>query len=80
MPKVLVYKGYIFFFFSNEGFPLELPHIHVRKGSNIAKYWLGPDVLLASSWGMNAKELNLLQSVVEDHKDEFKKRWHDYFD
>jgi hypothetical protein len=32
MPVVLRYKGYTFFFFSNEGVPREPLHIHVRDG------------------------------------------------
>ena len=79
MPKVLEYKGYKFFFFSNEGYPTEPAHIHVRKGSYLAKFWLKPSVILASSWGMNAKELKMLQSIVEQYQEDFEKRWHDYF-
>jgi len=30
LPKVLEYKGYKFFFFSNEGNPLEPSHIHFK--------------------------------------------------
>ncbi len=32
MPVVFRYKGYRFFFFSNEGDPLEPMHVHVRRG------------------------------------------------
>ncbi len=80
LPTVLEYRGYKFFFFSNEGSPLEPTHIHVRKEIRLAKFWLKPNVILANSWGMNAKELNMLQVLVEQHQKEFIKRWHDYFD
>jgi hypothetical protein len=33
VPKVFEYGGYKFFFFSNEGEPMEPCHVHVRKGS-----------------------------------------------
>ena len=79
MPKVLEYKGYKFFFFSNEGNPLEPSHIHVRKDNCLAKFWLTPYVSLANSWGMNAHELNMLQEIVEERQEEFKERWHDFF-
>ena len=38
MPVVFRYKGYRFFFFSNEGDPLEPMHIHVRRGEATAKF------------------------------------------
>lgn len=40
MPKVFEVYGYKFFFFSNEGSPLEPCHIHVRKNGNLAKFWI----------------------------------------
>lgn len=45
MPVVFRYKGYRFFFFSNEGDPLEPMHIHVRRGEATAKLWMLPQVL-----------------------------------
>ena len=42
MPVVFRYKGYRFFFHSNEGDPREPLHIHARKGEAIAKFWLEP--------------------------------------
>ena len=44
MPKIFDWKGYRFFFFSNEGDPLEHIHVHVKKGENVAKYWVMPEV------------------------------------
>ena len=79
MPTIYRYKGYRFFFFSNEGAPLEPPHIHVRKGECVAKYWLGPEVKLASSWGMNAVELNQLRRITQEKREEFERLWHEYF-
>ena len=43
MPVVFRYKGYRFFFFSNEGDPLEPMHIHVRRGEATAKLWVVAD-------------------------------------
>jgi len=40
MPVIFRHKGYRFFFFSNEGIPLEPCHIHVKKGSAVAKFWI----------------------------------------
>ncbi|MFH1259702.1 MAG: DUF4160 domain-containing protein [Elusimicrobiota bacterium] len=69
MPKIFEWNGFKFFFFSNEGSPAERCHIHVRKGSNVAKFWIEPEVSLASSWGMSSTELNLLEKKIEEIKD-----------
>ncbi len=79
MPKILDYRGYRFFFFSNEGDPLKPAHIHVRKDRQIAKFWLEPDVVLASSWGFQARELRIIKDIVVNNQEAFKKRWLDYF-
>jgi len=79
MPTIFRYKGYRFHFFSNEGMPPEPPHIHVRHGERVAKFWLVPEVALAGAWGMAASELNELRKVVEEHRDEFERAWHEHF-
>ena len=79
MPKVFEYKGYKFFFFSNEGFPFKPSHIHVRKNSNLAKFWLEPNITLADSWGFKAQELRMVRAIVEENHEEFIKRWYEYF-
>ncbi|HJT34906.1 MAG TPA: DUF4160 domain-containing protein [Pirellulales bacterium] len=50
MPTVLRVGRFRFFFFSNEG--QEPAHIHVRAGSDEAKYWLEP-IELAPDYGFN---------------------------
>jgi len=79
MPVVLRWKGYRFFFFSNEGDPFEPSHVHVRKDRNVAKFWLEPTVRLAEAYGMKPHELNALQKVVEKNAEEIKRAWHRYF-
>lgn len=44
MPVIFFLEGFKFFFFSNEGDPREPMHVHVRKDSNLAKFWLHPEV------------------------------------
>ncbi|MFH0907956.1 MAG: DUF4160 domain-containing protein, partial [bacterium] len=53
MPIVFRYKGYRFFFYSNEGEPGEPLHIHVRKGEATAKIWLQPDARVAEAFDMS---------------------------
>lgn len=79
MPVVLRYKGYTFFFYSNEGLPREPLHVHVRQASAQAKIWLEPDVMVADSFGMTAQELRELVRVARQNKDAFAKAWRDHF-
>lgn len=80
MPVVLRYKGYVFFFFSNEGTPREPPHVHVRHGSATAKLWLEPDVMTAASDGMTAAELREPTRVIRSNRQLLIKSWKDFFD
>lgn len=79
MPVVFRSGSYRFFFYSDEGSPREPPHIHVRQGQDEAKFWLHPDVGLAYNDGFDARDLNRLQRLVEDHRDELERAWHEYF-
>ncbi len=79
MPKVFEWNGYKFFFFSNEGDPVEPCHIHVRKGDGIAKYWVDDVVMLDSSWGMTSKELNTLEFKIEEQRELIMEKWNEFF-
>lgn len=79
MPKIFEWKGYKFFFFSNEGDPLESVHIHVRKGESVAKFWILPEVSLFSSWGMSPHELSMLEDIVGEQKEQIVEKWNEYF-
>ena len=79
MPVIFRYDGFKFFFFSNEGNPREPAHIHVRKGSASAKFWLTPEVRVARSDGFEPKVLRELAKVVEAHKELIERTWNEYF-
>jgi len=79
MPTVFRYRGYRFFFYSNEGDPLEPLHIHVIKGENIAKFWVDPEVSVAQSYGMNPSELTKLTKIVGEHRELIREFWNEYF-
>jgi hypothetical protein len=74
MPTVLRVRGFKFYFFSEEG--LEPPHIHVRKGGGVAKFWLAP-VQLAHAEGFKQQELRALVKIVEAHEIELIHAWHE---
>ena len=79
MPKIFEWKGYKFFFFSNEGTPREPCHIHVRKGEQVAKFWVEPVVSLAWAYEMSSGELKSIQRVIEEKQDEIRSSWNEYF-
>lgn len=79
MPVVFRYKGFRFFFYSNEGSPRERLHVHVRTGSSEAKIWLEPQVRVAASYGFDAGTLRELVEVVQINREQIERAWHDYF-
>ena len=76
MPTVLRVGRYRFHFFSNEG--REPPHIHVKAGSDQAKFWLD-SIELASNYGFRAHELNKIEQIVEQHQTKFIEAWYEHF-
>jgi hypothetical protein len=44
MPVIFRYRGFKFFFYSNEGTPREPMHVHVERDDIEAKFWLVPEV------------------------------------
>lgn len=79
MPKVFEWKGYKFFFHANEGIPLEQCHIHVRKGRSVAKFWIEPQIMLASSYGMSGKELNAVRRIITENEEIIRGKWNEFF-
>jgi hypothetical protein len=79
MPVIFRYEGYRFFFFSNEGNPLEPCHVHVRKSGAIAKFWVTPEIKLAESYGLTSTELRKLHTLIHDNKPLIEEKWHEYF-
>ena len=78
MPVVFRWRGYTFFFFSNEGYPREPFHVHVRSNGACAKFWIKP-VALAENIGFSAHELNKLIGVIDENEGLIERIWHEYF-
>jgi hypothetical protein len=79
MPVVLRFKGFRFFFYSNEGSPREPVHIHVVGAGGEAKYWVSPAVALAESDGFDARTLKQLLAVVEENAELIERLWNEHF-
>jgi hypothetical protein len=54
-------------------------HIHVRKGSAVAKFWILPEVRVAESYDMSPAELRELSQVVKDNKELIARSWNEFF-
>jgi hypothetical protein len=77
MPTLLRASGYRFFFYSGDrGEP---PHVHVERDDLLAKFWLDP-VRMHTSGGLSPHEIRRSQRIIERHREDFLRRWHDYFD
>lgn len=76
MPTVLKWKGYRFYFFSNEGF--EPPHIHIDKAGKSAKFWLVP-IKLAKNLGFADNELAEIKEKLQEDSEGFIDAWNRYF-
>ena len=79
MPVVLRFEGFKFMFYSNEGDPREPAHIHVRQGRDEAKFWLSPEVSLAYNEGFDARTLNRIQRLVDEHREHLERTWQEHF-
>ena len=79
MPAVFRYRGIRFHFFSNEGNPREPIHIHAEGAGGEAKFWLRPDVRVASNAGFDRRTLAELVAVVEQQRDLIERSWNEYF-
>lgn len=79
MPTVLRKDGFRFFFYSNEGNPIEPLHIHVQKAGAEAKFWMSVEVSVARSDGFDAKTLRKLTEIIEANRNIIEDRWNEYF-
>jgi hypothetical protein len=75
-PTIHRENGYRYFFFSREE---ERIHIHVVSGNGEAKFWLQPKISLAKSYHYSAKQFKEIESVIQEHYDEFIDEWKKHF-
>lgn len=76
MLTVLRVGPYRFFFYSSDG--SELPHVHVERDRDTAKFWLSP-VRLQKSGGFRRHELRRIQQIIDDHREALLRSWDEYF-
>ena len=76
MPTVLQSGPYRFFFYASDR--NEPPHIHVERDEKKAKFWLDP-VRLQNSGGFVRQEINRMQDLVTQNREQFLRKWDEYF-
>ena len=76
MPTVLRIGPYRFFFYAGDRDEPE--HIHVERDDQVAKFWLDP-VRLQRSGGFGSGEINRVQKLVEDNREDLIRSWNEYF-
>ena len=79
MPVVYRHQDFKFFFYSNEGNPLEPAHVHVRSGGKEAKFWLSPNVAIARNHGFDARTMRMLLELIKQNRKLMEDAWYDYF-
>ena len=75
-PTVFRDGPFRFFFFSREE---ERIHVHVSHPDGEAKFWLKPEVELASQTGIAKHVVAEAQKLVEDHLQEIVDAWNEHF-
>ena len=76
MPTILKIKGYRFFFFSREE-PRKHIHIYCQEGET--KFWLEPQIELAKNYKLSKKQLNEIETIIEENYEKFISAWEEYF-
>lgn len=73
------YGGFNFFIKSKDLY--EAAHVHAKKGTKVVKFWLKPKVSLfrpkKTAIPFNASELGDCTKIVEEHREEFLKKFQD---
>ena len=84
MPKVMEILGYIIYFWSNEGKPLEPLHVHIAKRptKNGTKIWImsdGTAVVDNNKGQIPAKILKRLLLTIADYHGDIENAWKSHF-
>lgn len=75
-PTVVRDGPFRLFFFSREEPRI---HVHVAHPEGEAKFWLTPEVQLATSTGLSTRQITEAQHVVQRHLQEIENAWHHHF-
>ncbi len=54
-------------------------HIHIYSQDGEAKFWLEPEIELAKNYRLSRIQLKYIESIIEEHYDEFTSAWNKHF-
>ena len=54
-------------------------HVHVYCERGEAKFWLEPKIELAKNFGMDAWQIRVSKTLIEEHYDEIRNAWQTHF-
>lgn len=54
-------------------------HVHVSHSDGEAKFWLSPELALATSSGLSSQQIKKAQKLVAGHLEEIIHAWHIHF-
>ncbi|MBI3961097.1 MAG: DUF4160 domain-containing protein [Chloroflexi bacterium] len=69
-------EGYLFQFYSSD--ENEPPHVHVKRGGNVAKVWLA-SIEAQYNRRYSRPELNRILRLTSEHRDELWEMWNEHF-
>lgn len=75
-PTVVRDGQFRLFFFSREEARI---HIHVAHPDGEAKFWLTPEVAVATATGLSQQQLREVKGIVETHIEEIQNAWNHPF-
>lgn len=75
-PTILKVGRYRFFFNSREE---RRRHVHVSTADGTAKFWLEPEVALASSYNLSEKDVRAIEALVKERQEVFNAAWNRHF-
>lgn len=75
-PTVVRDGQFRLFFFSREEPRM---HVHVSHPDGEAKFWLAPELVLATATGLSPRQITEARAVVASHMKEIINAWHHHF-
>lgn len=54
-------------------------HVHIYSSDGEAKFWLEPEIALASKHRLSGEQLAVVQSIVTTRHRELSRAWREYF-
>ena len=73
MPTALYTGPYRFYFYSYDCD--ERRHMHIDRENMSAKFWIDPDVSLATNYGFSRKELREIEKITSESLEKLKYEW-----